>query len=98
LTSVECQAAAQHTKTDAVFTQNQHNALKRMRWHARRGLLELDIVLMRFIDLHYARLTEVEQEIFEQLLDMPDNSLWDLISGKTPPRELATLLDKISLI
>ncbi len=56
--------------------------LQRVRWRARRGLLELDIVLGRFIDAHYARLDEKEKQAFEELLDMPDNPLWDMITGR----------------
>ena len=57
--------------------------LSRVRWRCRRGMLELDIVLMRFVDAHYAKLSHLERETFEEFLDMADNPLWDLISGKT---------------
>lgn len=57
--------------------------LQRVRWRCRRGLLELDLIFRRFVDTHYAGLTEEERQIFDELLDMPDNPLWDLISGKT---------------
>jgi antitoxin CptB len=56
--------------------------LERMRWRSRRGMLELDIVLGRFIEIEYARLDEAGQRAFEELLDMPDNSLWDMIAGR----------------
>ncbi|HXU94538.1 MAG TPA: succinate dehydrogenase assembly factor 2 [Gallionella sp.] len=71
--------------------------LERVRWRARRGLLELDIVLGRFIDAHYAQLDETEKETFDALLDMPDNPLWDMIAGKQDAtrREQQALLEKI---
>ena len=56
--------------------------LERVRWRARRGLLELDIVLGRFIEAHYAQLDDAEKQAFETLLDMPDNPLWDMIAGR----------------
>jgi antitoxin CptB len=56
--------------------------LQRVRWRSRRGLLELDIVLGRFIEAHYAQLSEKEKQAFEALLDMPDNPLWDMIVGR----------------
>ena len=56
--------------------------LERVRWRSRRGLLELDIVLGRFIEQHYAQLDEAGQRAFEALLDMPDNTLWDMIAGR----------------
>jgi antitoxin CptB len=59
-----------------------------MRWRCRRGLLELDIVLGRFVEQHYAGLDEAQQAAFDALLDMPDTQLWDMITGaKTPPQE-----------
>lgn len=57
--------------------------LERVRWRCRRGLLELDIVLGRFIDAHYSTLSEAELRSFDALLDMADNPLWDLVCGKT---------------
>ncbi|HJT51477.1 MAG TPA: succinate dehydrogenase assembly factor 2 [Nitrosospira sp.] len=53
---------------------------ERARWRCRRGLLELDIVLQRFMDTHYGTLDEVELCEFEALLDLPDNDLWDMIA------------------
>ena len=56
--------------------------LERVRWRCRRGLLELDIVLGRFIEARYALLDEAEQRAFDALLDMPDAMLWDMIAGR----------------
>lgn len=68
--------------------------LERVRWRSRRGLLELDIVLGRFIDACYPQLDEAELLVFEELLDMPDNSLWDMIAG----RQEATQDDQRALL
>ncbi len=71
--------------------------VKRMRWRCRRGLLELDIVLGRFVEQHYANLEEDERRVFDAFLDMPDNSLWDMIGGKLEATlgEHQALLEKI---
>lgn len=58
--------------------------LDRVRWHCRRGLLELDLVLGRFLDRHWPDLTESQKAVFRQLLEYPDNELWDLLSGRIP--------------
>ena len=55
--------------------------LNRLRWRCRRGLLELDIVLSRFIDNHYSSLTATEKTAFIELLTEADNDLWEMISG-----------------
>ena len=56
--------------------------LERARWRCRRGLLELDIVLQRFMDKYYAQLSETELQQFATLLDLPDNDLWDMITTR----------------
>jgi antitoxin CptB len=73
---------------------------ERIRWRSRRGLLELDIVLGRFIEAHYEQLDEVERQEFEALLDMPDNSLWDMIAGRQEAAhdEQQALLEKIRAV
>jgi antitoxin CptB len=70
---------------------------ERIRWRCRRGLLELDIVLGRFAERHYAGLDEAQRAAFDALLDMPDNALWDMIAGRAEaaPDEWLALLEKI---
>ena len=58
--------------------------LDRVRWQCRRGLLELDLVLSRFLERHWAELDEAQKAAFRRLLADPDNQLWDLLSGRTP--------------
>jgi antitoxin CptB len=62
--------------------------LERARWRCRRGLLELDIVLQRFMDAYYANLNEAEVQQFEILLDLPDNDLWDMITLKKEAEDM----------
>jgi antitoxin CptB len=56
--------------------------MERVHWRCRRGLLELDIVLGRFVELRYAGLDKAQQAAFDALLDMPDTVLWDMITGR----------------
>ena len=74
--------------------------LERVRWRARRGLLELDIVLGRFIENSYLTLKEEERLAFDAMLDMPDNPLWDMIAGRQEAAhdEWQTLLEKIRVV
>ena len=71
--------------------------LKRMLWRCRRGLLELDIMLKPFVANQYANLSEPELFVFEALLDLPDNTLWDMMSGRIEVEDAAqqALLEKI---
>ena len=71
--------------------------LERVRWRSRRGLLELDILLGRFIDKEYAQLDEAGRRAFEELLDMPDNPLWDMIADRQQAARIEhqALLEKL---
>ena len=59
--------------------------LARLRWRCRRGLLENDLVLERFIAARGAGLGEQEIAMLDRLLDLTDNDLWDLIAGRAEP-------------
>ncbi|MEW5904235.1 MAG: succinate dehydrogenase assembly factor 2 [Pseudomonadota bacterium] len=58
--------------------------LERVRWRCRRGMLELDIVLGRFVAQRYAQLDEAQRRAFDELLDLPDTELWDTVRGDVP--------------
>ena len=72
-------------------------ALERLKWRSRRGLLELDIVFERFWAHEGARLTEGEGRVLEQLLQLPDNDLLDLVMGKAhaPAGDAGDLVKKL---
>ncbi|MGA9394194.1 MAG: succinate dehydrogenase assembly factor 2 [Azonexus sp.] len=56
---------------------------ERLRWRCiRRGLLEVDIALTRFLDQGFDSLSDEEQQAFVELADMEDHDLWQLISGQ----------------
>jgi antitoxin CptB len=57
----------------------------RIRWRCRRGLLELDIVLARFLDRRFGELDAAGREVFNELLDEADNDLLDLALGRAEP-------------
>jgi antitoxin CptB len=52
-------------------------ARERLKWKCRRGLLELDLLLARYLQRNPA-----DAEL-SQLLDLPDNDLWDIVSGRS---------------
>jgi len=49
----------------------------RLKWQCRRGLLELDLVLERYLGKHPGDASLLP------LLDLPDNDLWDIIIGRS---------------
>jgi antitoxin CptB len=52
-----------------------------LRWRCRRGMLELDILFNQFLDRQYAGISDAEKNTFDQLLDYPDQLLFDLFLG-----------------
>jgi antitoxin CptB len=71
--------------------------LNRIRWRSRRGMLENDLVLTRFLDARGAALSEDEVAMLDRLLDLADNDLWDLIAGRQEPGDVmvAPLLQQL---
>jgi antitoxin CptB len=59
--------------------------LDRIRWQCRRGMLELDLLLQRFNREQLERLDAGQLEAFRQLLELPDNELFDMVMGRTAP-------------
>lgn len=57
----------------------------RLRWRGRRGLLENDLLLTRFLDQHEETLTDEEVEAFSILLELPDNELLNLLLARSEP-------------
>jgi len=51
----------------------------RIRWHARRGLLENDILLTRFFEVALMALSEPELKQLDALLRLGDNELLDIL-------------------
>lgn len=70
--------------------------MPRLRWLARRGMLELDTWLNRFLDEHYEKLPIAQQQRFGYLLAQDDMLLYDWLTGSAePPAELQTLVAEI---
>lgn len=53
--------------------------LSQLRWHCRRGVKELDVVLTRYLENHYLDSTEELQQAFKLLLKLEDPILMALV-------------------
>ncbi|CUJ04316.1 Flavinator of succinate dehydrogenase [Achromobacter xylosoxidans] len=62
----------------------------RLRWRARRGLLENDLIITRYLDAHEAELTDDDVTALTQLFELGDNDLLDLLLAR---KELEGALD-----
>ena len=73
--------------TDSSVTTHQSDPANRarLRWRSRRGLLENDLVLTRFLDAHEETLSDEDVDALTRLLDLADNPLMDLLLARTEP-------------
>ena len=54
----------------------------RLRWRARRGLLENDLIITRFLDQFETELTDADVSALTLLFEMDDNELLDVLLGR----------------
>lgn len=73
--------------------------MSRLRWLCRRGMKELDVVLVRYLENIYESATTSEQEQFRELLQMPDPDLYNLLLGRetTDDPDLARFLSQLRI-
>ncbi len=71
--------------------------LERLRWQCRRGMLELDIVLQRFLNNDYQHLNDREKHTFAKLLEEADVNLLAYFNQtkKCPDSELNQFIRKL---
>ena len=76
---------ADHRAASGGAHQDDPTRRRRLRWRARRGLLENDLIITRFLDRWELELTDADVAGLDRLLDLTDNVLMDLILGRTEP-------------
>lgn len=56
-----------------------------IQWQCRRGMLELDVMLEKFLNRHFDALSDSDKRIFAELLKLDDPTLYDwLVIGHEP--------------
>ena len=70
---------------------------EQLRWQCRRGMLELDYVLERYLDEHYAKVDAAEQALFRELLTAQDPELQVWLLNGVPHNDAGfqPLIDRI---
>lgn len=61
--------------------------LNRLRWHCRRGMLELDVLLGPFVDSTFSDLNDNDQALFTQLLECEDADLFSWFIDREPSQD-----------
>lgn len=57
----------------------------RVQWACRRGMIELDIVIMPFLKYEYESLTDTDKQIFVTLLKSHDPDLFNWVINYSEP-------------
>lgn len=70
---------------------------KKLRWRSRRGMLELDLLLLPFVEEVYQDLPKAEQQAYAKLLEHDDPDLLRWFSRQSLPvdddlRRLVTMI------
>ncbi len=56
--------------------------MNRLQWRCtRRALLELDLILGKFLAEEFPGLSEDDKQVFAVLADMEDHDLWPMVNG-----------------
>ena len=66
-------------------------ALNRLRWRCRRGMLENDLILTSFLDSRGDQITDSELAALESILQLNDNDLWEMLSGRQEPADQSVM-------
>jgi antitoxin CptB len=67
--------------------------LSRLKWRCRRGMRELDVMLLRYLEHVYPSAAAEEQAAFRHLLDLQDPEVYGLLLGRLAPETNA--LDRV---
>ncbi len=72
-------------------------ARARLRWQCRRGMAELDALLLHFVDTQYDALDAADRDTLARLLETPDPLLLEYLMGRLIPADpgLASLARRI---
>lgn len=62
--------------------------LKKLYWQCRRGMLELDVLLMPFVQEVYPSLDAQNQERFKKLLTCEDQDLFGWFMQRSEPEDI----------
>ena len=56
-------------------------------WHSRRGMLELDLLLVPFAREVFESLSHSDQMLYSELLEEEDQDLFTWLMQRTPPND-----------
>ena len=73
------------------------DSVRGLRWRCRRGMRELDQLMLRYLDQRWPVSDDGERSVFLRLLDCEDDKLWQWCMGLDRPEdpEMQALVQRI---
>ncbi|MDY7218943.1 succinate dehydrogenase assembly factor 2 [Denitrificimonas sp. JX-1] len=71
--------------------------VKRLYWHSRRGMWELDQLLVPFVEEQYLKLDEADRERYRALLDCEDQDIfaWCMLRSEPDNPDLKRIVELV---
>ena len=83
------------TSTPAQADSGRH--FRRALWRSRRGMLELDLLLVAFARRRYLGYSTADQDAYQELLTLDDWQIWNWLHGRQPvPARFAGIVERIA--
>lgn len=79
------------------MTDTFHNRIKQLRWACRRGMQELDMVMLDCLNIAEQNHDEALLDRLERVLNSEDDQLWQYVLGRAEP-ESQQLSDDLQAI
>ena len=77
-------------------SEERSNEFSRLRWQCRRGMRELDELLLSYLENRYEDAPELDKQAFRSILGLPDPELMSyLLQKEQPAAELARVVANI---
>lgn len=81
--------------TDQSSMQEEH--IRRLRWQCRRGIKEVEVLLIPFFEDKYPGLSDEDKQLFEKLLDQHDVEMFEWFTHRSKP-EAPDLAHIVSMV
>ncbi|KPQ28844.1 MAG: hypothetical protein HLUCCX14_09085 [Marinobacter excellens HL-55] len=66
---------------------NDETQFRRLWWHSRRGMLELDVLLLPFLEDAYRDLAPDDQARYQKLLSCEDSDMFEWFMQRSRPED-----------
>lgn len=69
------------------MSENANPEFNRLWWHSRRGMLELDVLLIPFLEEAYRSLPAEDQQRYHKLIECEDTDMFEWFMQRSEPED-----------